>query len=200
MHIMKNRTLSLLILAAGGVIFQSCQSTDRSNEAGDSTVVDHTVADTAEITGRSALENKIQAAIFIKTVAQGGMLEVTLGKLAIEKASNPGVKNFGKLMVRDHNEMNDKIKALSLAKGLKLPGSLPAKELEQVRQMSQMETPYFEKLYMKMMIEDHNKDIELFKGAGNSPDTAIRNFSRKFLPVLETHRENALKVREGIKD
>ena len=197
---MKNRALSLLLLAAGAVIFQSCQSTDSSNEAGDRTVVDHTVVDTAEITGRSTLENEIQAAIFIKTAAQGGMLEVILGKLAIKKASNPGVKNFGRLMVRDHGEMNDKLKALSVVKGLKLPVSLPAKELEQVRQMSQMETAYFEKLYMKMMIEDHNKDIELFKGAGNSPDTAIRNFSRKFLPVLETHREHALKVREGIKD
>lgn len=197
---MKNRTLSLVILAAGGAIFQSCQSTDRSNGAGDNTVVDHTVVDTAEITGRSTLENEIQAAIFIETVAQEGMLEVTLGKLAIEKASNPGVKNFGMLMVRDHTEMNNKLKALSLVKGFKIPVSLPAKELEQVRQMSQMEIPYFEKLYMKMMIENHNKHIELFKGAGNSPDTAISNFSRKFLPVLETHREHALKVRDGIKN
>lgn len=197
---MKNRTLSLLILAASSVIFQSCQSTDRRNEAGDSTVVDPTVADTAEITGRSTLENEVQAAIFIKTVAQNGLLEVTLGKLAIEKASDPGVKNFGKLMVQDYNEMNTQLKALSEVKGLKLPASLPPKELEQVKQMSQMKTAYFEKLYMKMMIEIHNKHIELFRGAGDSPDTAISNFSRKFLPVLERHRENALKVREGIKD
>ena len=196
---MKNRTLSLLILAAGGAIFQSCQSTDSSNKAGDSTVVDHTVVDTVEVPGRSTLENEIQTAMFIETVAQEGMLEVTLGKLAMEKASRPGVKDFGKLMLRDHTKMNDQLKALSSVKGLKLPVSLPAKELEQVRQMSQMEIPYFEKLYMKMMIENHNKHIELFKGAGNSPDTAISNFSRKFLTMLETHREHALKVRERIK-
>jgi putative membrane protein len=197
---MKYRILLLLILAVSGIVFQSCQSSERSNEAGDSTVVDHTVVDTTEITGRSALENEVQTAMFIETVAQGGMLEVTLGKLAMEIASNPGVKSFAKLMVQDHNEMNDRLKALSAEKGLKLPVSLPPKELQQVRQMSQMKTAYFEKLYMKMMIEDHNKDIELFRGAGNSPDTAISNFSRKFLPVLETHKERALKVREGIKD
>jgi putative membrane protein len=195
---MKSRILSLLILAAGGAIFQSCQSTDTSNKAGDSTVVDHTVVDTAKVPGRSTLENEIQAAMFIETVAQEGMLEVTLGKLAIEKASRPDVKDFGKLMLRDHTEINNKLKALSAAKGFKLPLSLPARESEQVRQMSQMEIPYFEKLYMKMMIENHNKHIELFKGAGHSPDTAISNFARKFLPVLETHRKHALKVREGI--
>ncbi len=174
---MNNRTLSVLILAASGVIFQNCQSPDSSNTA-----------------------DTIQTAMFIGTVAERDMLEVTLGKLAQEKANHPAVKNFGKLMVQDHNQMNDRLKTLAVVKGLKLPRSLPAKESEQVHQMRQMKTAYFEKLYMKMMIESHNKDIELFKGADNSPDTAIRNFSRQFLPVLETHRDNALKVSEGIKD
>lgn len=177
MQVMKNRTLSVLILAASGVVFQNCQSPDRSNTA-----------------------DTIQTAMFIGTVAEHGMLEVTLGKLAQEKANHPAVKNFGKLMVQDHQEMNDKLKALSVVKGVKLPLSLPAKESDQVRQMRQMKTAYFEQLYMKMMIENHNKDIELFKGADQSPDTAIRNFCRQFLPVLETHRDNALKVRDEIRD
>jgi putative membrane protein len=196
---MKNRTLSLFLLAAGTLVFHSCQSSDRNREIADSIVVDPAVVDTTKISGRAKLENGIQAAMFIETAAANNMLEVTLGKLAFEKANNQGVRAYGKLMEQDHKQIHDALTVLSAAKGLKLPVSLPPKKMEQVRQMEKMETAYFEKLYLKMMIEDHNKDIELFKGAGDSPDTAISNFSRQVLPVLESHLEKALKVREGIK-
>lgn len=189
---------SLLVAPLLGLIFQCGQPADKRNKVGDTAVVDHTVVDTSKIAGRTKLENEIQTAMFIEKVALGGMLEDTLGKLAFKKANNQGVRIFGKLMEQDHKRMNDDLEALSIAKGLKLPVSLPANDLEQVRQMSKMETDYFEKLYIKMMIEDHNKNIELFRGADNSPDTAVRNFARKFLPVLETHRRKALEVRERI--
>ncbi|TKC57630.1 DUF4142 domain-containing protein [Pedobacter hiemivivus] len=186
---MKNSILSLVFFLCV-VVFESCQQKDQ--RAGTN------VVDTSRIDGRQKLENEIQTAIFIETVASREMLKVTLGKLAVEKAENSGVKSFGNLVVRDHKKMNDALKVLAIANGLKLPISLSKNDLKQVQEMSNMKTIYFEKLYMKMMIEDYNKDIELFGGAKNSPDTAVSNFARKFLPVLEIHRENAVKVRSGL--
>ena len=40
--------------------------------------------------------------ISIKEAAQGGLMEVQLGKLAQEKAANEKVKQFGKRMEQDH--------------------------------------------------------------------------------------------------
>ncbi|WP_316815130.1 DUF4142 domain-containing protein [Pedobacter nyackensis] len=191
---MKNRTLSLLILAAGGLFFQRCQPADRNAKLGDSLVVDRTIVDTAEMTGRAKLENEIQTVMFIEKVALSSLMGDTLGKLAIEKSTNRGVSAFGKLMEQDQKRISAALKVLSSAKRLNLPMELPVKEQEQIRQMREMEPAYFEKLYLKMMIEYHNKNIELFKGAGNSPDTAVSNFAHKFLPVLEANREKALKL------
>lgn len=189
---MKSRDLFLMPLMF--IVFQHCQPAESSGDS-----VDHTLVDTTEITGRSALENQIQTAMFMERVALGSLMKDTLGKLAFERANNQAIKVFGKLMEQDHREINEALKVLSLAKGLKLPIVLPAKERRQVRQMREMEIAYFEKLYMKMMIEAHDKDIELFKGAGNSSDTAVSNFVRKFLPVLQMHREKAIKVNARIK-
>jgi putative membrane protein len=61
--------------------------------------------------------------------------------------------------------------------------------------MRRLEDDYFEKLYLKMSVEDYRKNIELFKGAGNSPDTTISNSARRFLPVLEKHQLQALELR-----
>jgi len=187
--------LFVLILTA---IVQSCQTADSSGETGDSTVADHTAKDTAKIKDRGILENEIQTAMFLETATKTGLLEITLGNLAIDKTSNHELRNFGKLMVRDHTRINERLKVLAEEKRLKLPASMTSTQLEQVRQMAEMKTAYFEKLYLKMMIENHNRDVELFKGATSSPDTAISNFSRKYLPVLEIHREKALKVQEGL--
>lgn len=136
--------------------------------------------------------------MFIKKAALGGMLEIALGKLAREKARNLRVKDFGKLMGHDHAQINTALKVLSMSKGLKFPVSLSEKDLEQIREMSKMETEHFEKLYIKMMVEDHNKYIELFSGAGKSPDVLVSDFAKKYLPVLQSHRLKALEVRDAL--
>ena len=58
---------------------------------------------------------------FMKEAAQGGMAEVALGQLAVEKASNADVKKFGQRMVDDHSKANDKLKQLASQKNVALP-------------------------------------------------------------------------------
>ena len=189
----------LLILPLAVVILQYCHPTDKTEEMGDTTTAtDHTVVGVSKAPDRETLENEIQTAMFIEKAALGGMLEMALGKLAGEKALSLRVKDFGRLMELDHARINAGLKALSSSKGLKFPVSLPAKDLEQISEMSKMETEHFEKLYLKMMVEDHNKYIELFSGAGKSPDVLVSDFASKYLPVLERHRLKALEVRETI--
>lgn len=195
---MKIWTLSLILLMASSVVFPGCQPANKNTETRDTAKVDRPKTNQSGETSRAALENEIQTAMFIETAAQGGMLTVALGKLAADKANHRGVKEFGNLMVKSHTEINDQLKVLASAKKFKLPFTLAPAQSKQVRQMAKMKTAYFEKLYMRMMVQYHNKHIELFKGAGSSPDTAVSNFSRKYLPVLMKHRVQALKIRGEI--
>src|SRR5262249_9556246 len=55
---------------------------------------------------------------FVKTAAEGGMAEVQLGQLAVEKASNPKVKDFGQRMVTDHGKANDELKSIAASKNI----------------------------------------------------------------------------------
>src|SRR4029434_5010827 len=43
---------------------------------------------------------------FVKDAAAGGMMEVELGKMAAEKATNDKVKAFGRQMQQDHGKAN----------------------------------------------------------------------------------------------
>src|SRR6185503_6216295 len=64
---------------------------------------------------------------FIKEAAQGGMLEVELGKAAQDKASNDKVKDFGKRMEQDHSKANDELKKIASDKGVQLSSDLDKK-------------------------------------------------------------------------
>jgi putative membrane protein len=51
--------------------------------------------------------------VFVMKAARGGMAEVELGKLAVEKGSSPDVKQFGQRMVDDHGKAGDELKSLA---------------------------------------------------------------------------------------
>lgn len=190
----------LFIIATTGIVFQSCQPATKVEETADTVkVTDRTAVDTPKIPDTAATQNGIQTTMFIEKAALGNMLEIELGKLAGERARDFKVKDFGKLMEQDHTRIAAALKELSSTKGLKLPASLSEAHLEQIQKMKKMAVDRFENVYMKMMVADHKKDIELFKAAANSTDVLIADFARKFLPVLESHRKKALEVRAHLK-
>src|SRR5215204_6234316 len=58
---------------------------------------------------------------FWSKAAQGGMAEVELAKLALQKSTNADVKKFAQMMVTDHTKANDELKALAAKKNVTLP-------------------------------------------------------------------------------
>src|SRR5688572_20555565 len=62
---------------------------------------------TSIVTGKPGVPLYTSDAEFVAMTASGGMLEVELGKIAAQKASNAEVKKFGQHMVTDHSKAND---------------------------------------------------------------------------------------------
>jgi putative membrane protein len=60
---------------------------------------------------------------FVMEAAHGGMMEVQLGRMAADKATNADVKQFGQRMVDDHSRANSELMALASQKGITLPAT-----------------------------------------------------------------------------
>jgi putative membrane protein len=140
---------------------------------------------------------------FYKNAAEGGMSEVECGQLAQQKATNPAVKQFGAMMVKDHTAANEKLKALAASKQVALPDSPSLMQKASKTRLDMMSGDGFDKSYVKGMIEDHKTDIKEFqKEASEGKDPQAKAFATATLPTLQTHLQKiqSIAAAAGIKD
>jgi len=125
---------------------------------------------------------------FMKKAAKGGMMEVTMGKMAEQNAQSDDVKSFGKRMVTDHSKANDELKSIASKKGVQLPS----------KEHSGKWTS--DKAYMDMMIKDHEKDLAEFKeeaSSGSDPD--VKKFADDTAKMVQEHLDLAKETQGKLK-
>jgi putative membrane protein len=182
--------LSLLVLA---VTVVSCGSKDGGQDS----------ADRAKDQNEEKFEsNKAeQDAAFAVEAANGGLLEVQLGTLAVTKASSPGVKQFGQMMVEDHTEANNELKALAQKKNITLPTVMGNKHQRKYDNFVEKTGSDFDKAYMEVMVEDHKEDINQFeKQAKEGNDPELKAWASAKLPTLQQHLRGAEEIKKSLEE
>jgi putative membrane protein len=129
---------------------------------------------------------------FLRDTAQGGMAEVELGKLAVQRASNSEVKAFGQRMIDDHSKANDKLKALADSKSISLPKEVSAEQKAMRDKLATKSGAEFDHHYMKAMMEDHKKVAAAFeKESTDAKDADVKSFATTTLPTIKEHLKMA---------
>jgi putative membrane protein len=138
---------------------------------------------------------------FAIAAADGGMLEVELGKLAQQKASSPEVKKFAQMMIDDHTKANDELKALASSKNISLPASLSDKNSDRIKDMQEKSGAEFDKDYIDFMVNDHQDDIDKFeKQSENGKDADLKSWAAGKVTTLKHHLEMAKATQAVVKN
>ncbi len=127
---------------------------------------------------------------FMNDAAPGGLAEVELGKLALERAASPQVKKFAQQMIEDHSMAGKKLEQLAQLKKVELsPGILP--EAKQTKEkLSKLNGENFDREYVKAMLQVHEKDVAAFEAVSkNATDADVKAFAAATTPTLEHHLE-----------
>lgn len=132
--------------------------------------------------------------------ASGGFMEVQLGELAQQKASSQKIKDFGAMMVRDHSKADDELKSLAGMKNITLPTAPGEDHMDAIKKLSDKSGKEFDKDYIKMMVDDHQNDIDAFeKCSRDAKDADLKAFAAKTLPVLRKHLDAAKEIKDAMK-
>jgi putative membrane protein len=113
---------------------------------------------------------------FAEKALQGGMAEVELGHLALQKSSNAEVKEFAQKMVDDHTKMDEQMKQVTKQMNVKTSEKPSSKEKSTISKLQALNGDAFDKAYIKEMVKDHRQDQKEFsQEASNTGNPALRD-------------------------
>jgi putative membrane protein len=136
--------------------------------------------------GSAALSKSDQQ--FAMQAAAGGLAEVQLSQLAMNRAESLVVKQFARKMVEDHSKANMELQQIAAKQNLKLPDTLDRKHQETYDKLSQLSGAEFDREYMKAMAQSHDATVAKFKDQSvNGQDPELKAFAMRTLPVIEKH-------------
>ncbi len=121
--------------------------------------------------------------------------EVEMGKQAEKNGNSKAVKDFGKMLVKDHTDADKKVTALAKKEKIDLGANTPPMKNEMA---SIPAGPDYDSKFAQAMLEDHKKDVADAKEARDTTDDAqLKKLLTDVVPVLEKHQETAQKIVDG---
>jgi putative membrane protein len=136
----------------------------------------------------------------MKQLAVANMAEIEAGKLALEKAQDPKVKEFAQHMVDDHTKMLDEVKQLAQSKNVELPSAPDAKHQKLMKKLQGLSGEKFDREYMQAMVKDHRDSLKLAqRTAKGAKDEELKSAAQKAAPEIQDHLKMAQDISKSEK-
>ena len=133
---------------------------------------------------------------FLMQAGQLSMMEVELGRLAVQRGSSPGVKQYGQEMVEDHTRANQELMQLAMQKKVELPTEMSTQNTAMIDRLSGLSGSRFDAAYKQAMIDSHNQAIALFQAQSQQgQDPQLKAWATQKLPNLQAHLEMVNQMR-----
>ncbi|HEY9002872.1 MAG TPA: DUF4142 domain-containing protein [Mucilaginibacter sp.] len=169
---MKTKFLLALLVPAFYVV-SSCDDPKKANNFNQETTVNQSSLD------------------FINTAIDGGRTEVKLANVATHVSQNPRILHFAKMMITDHTKGIEDLKVLRKKELINQHDVLSPEHRKLIDSLSKLSGTEFDKAYMKTMVADHEKTVDLFREETQEREPSVQVLARKILPTIEMHFDSA---------
>jgi putative membrane protein len=146
-------------------------------------------------------EKPFTDANFAKMAASGGLAEVEMGKIAKTRATDPDVKQFAEKMITDHTKANEELMKVAREANILLPTRPLPEEQKHIDMLRDHKGTDFDKMYIKHMLDDHEKDVKEFEHAAKEcKNEKLKSFAEKTLPTLKEHLATVKKIHDRLEN
>src|SRR5581483_10432040 len=141
--------------------------------------------------GNALAADAPQTADVLNKLHQSDQNEIHAGKIAEKSGQSKAVRDYGKMLVKDHTAADKKV--TSLAKKENIP--LTAKEPSSGHMNDMAGSSDFDRKFARDMVDDHKKDIaEVTDARANTTDPQLKQLLTDVLPTLQKHEDAAQKI------
>jgi putative membrane protein len=136
---------------------------------------------------------------FIAHAARSGLAEIAAARLALQRTRNPALRDYAQRLMQDHAAANARLQRIAASKGVALPAGPSKKQQGDLRQLQRVRAKDFEQRFLRQMVDDHQKAIDLFghEIKGRHQDADLKNFAQQTLIGLERHLAEAQRLRKA---
>jgi putative membrane protein len=126
--------------------------------------------------------------MFVRKALQGGMAEVQLGQLTLQKSNNDQVKQFAQKMIDDHTKLGEQMKPVAQQLGVPIPDSPSKKDKATMAKLQALSGSAYDQAYIKDMIKDHKQDLSEFQTeASSGQDQTVKEAASQGSKVIAQH-------------
>jgi putative membrane protein len=169
------------VLLSAAMMGMGCESEQRPSDA---------LGQTPGVAGSVSSEDRQ----FVQEAAMANRAEIEMGKTGVQKARSQRVRQFAQRMIDDHTSADDELKQLASDKGLSVTASM-GQHGSMMDKLSSYSGEAFDREYMRMMVDDHVKTVELFeRQAQGGDDPELRSFAERTLSTLREHLRMAREI------
>jgi len=147
---------------------------------------------------RVTTTTKISAPAFIPRAQINDQFELEAGKIAVQRGQKTEVRQFGQMMVADHGKASAALARAIETSGLKpTMTGLDADHLNMLEQLRAASIAAFDRTYVTMQIEAHQKALSLHQDYARAGDkTALKAAASDRVPLIQKHLQE-LRVISG---
>jgi putative membrane protein len=181
------------------------QTTDRTNDNNTNAPTNKSGTDKAQASSQEKLsDSDLQDMAMIHHVNQ---MEIGMGKVAQTRGSTQAVKDYGKMLVKDHQSADKDLMALAKKDHAKIPTFKPTdeadqKEMKDEKQMAAhvktLKGEAFDKAFLDMMVQGHEKvlaKVDTMASSAQNPE--LQTYLNDLKPALQKHADQARDLQKG---
>ncbi|HET6150956.1 MAG TPA: DUF4142 domain-containing protein [Polyangia bacterium] len=140
--------------------------------------------------GMAAAADAPSTAEVLSKLHQSDQKEIEAGKVAKKNGQSKQVQDFGKMLIKDHADADQKVTALAKKQKIDLPAKAAADDT-----MKMAAGADFDAKFAREMLDDHKKDIaEVTEARDKTDDPKLKKLLSDILPTLQKHEETAQKI------
>lgn len=136
---------------------------------------------------------------FLGQVTQASLLNIAMGKLAIEKSSSDAVKEFGRKMVADHERGLSIFKKVADKDGVTVDTQMDAKHKERLDKLAKLSGAEFDRAYVRDQMKAHQRMVSYFQSeADNSTESVASKMANNMLPAVQRHLNETKELNKNL--
>jgi putative membrane protein len=137
---------------------------------------------------------------WIQDQLEDGQAEIQLAQLASERATNPQVKEFAQMMIKDHQAAGNALKQAASAANVQVnPPMEPDNDHKDLQEdLSKLSGMDFDKKYIDTMVDEHQEAVNELEKKTDADNMQVRQWASNTLPTVRQHLERAKQIQESL--